>query len=137
MKKTIKTISMLAIIAVAIAFISSCKKSTTADTTKPTIAVVEPTDMDTLSITLEPELHIEFTASDNRALKSLNVIVTDSSLNTLASYSPTVSNMTLYPFHEHMMLSSAYENSKIFVKITAIDEALNTTEQKFTLFVNP
>ena len=76
MNKIFKTTLFAALIAASL-FVVSCKDDDKADTAKPVLTVAEPSMNDTFNLTIDPEVHVEFTATDNLALNELKIIVTD------------------------------------------------------------
>ena len=87
MKSFFKFIFII-IISTSIINLTSCKKKTSEiDTEKPFLSIVEPMANDTTSMAVEPEIHVEFTATDNNKLKSLSVTLKDNLNNILFSSS--------------------------------------------------
>ncbi len=118
---------------------SACKHkdSIANDHTTPAITVVEPVSSDTSSLSAEPEIHIEFTATDNVGLSSLTVQLLDASNTILYSASPTVSNLLVYPFHQHFVPGGIITVTPMRVKILATDLAGNSENKVIDFFVAP
>ena len=120
-----------------ISFHSCIKNKTTTDTIKPTIAIVEPTDMDTLILSLEPEVHIEFTVSDNEGLHSLDVKLFDSSNVIKQQSTPNVTNQSSYAFHTHYIPIGVTGLTWMKVIITATDHSENIITKELKVFIKP
>ncbi len=118
----------------ASAFIA-CKKQTKIDTQKPSITLVEPTE-DTLELSIEPEIHIEFTLSDNEQLQSLQVNLVDSNGITLFTETPNVSGFSVYPFHAHITPSISLA-TPMELQIIASDKNQNIVTMIKTFVVMP
>ncbi len=138
MKSLFKFI-LIIFISVSIVQLYSCKKKTSeTDSEKPFLSIVEPMANDTTSITVEPEIHVEFTATDNDYLKSLIVTLKDSLNNIVFSSSPTVDGLKSYSFHQHYSPAAAITGTTLYkANITATDKSNNTTTQEFLFYVAP
>ncbi|HPI54838.1 MAG TPA: hypothetical protein PLU10_09105 [Chitinophagaceae bacterium] len=120
------------------ASVSACKKrSYTNDTTKPIITVVEPMDNDTVQISIDPEVHIEFTATDNEVLRTLHVTVTNASGTTLFAESPSVTGNSVYAYHNHFIPSNITTGQEITVTLKAVDANDNSVEKVIPIYLNP
>lgn len=136
MKSFKNSISIL-LLTSTIAFISCTKKTTNSDTEKPTISIAEPTANDTLTYSIDPEIHIEFATLDNEGLHSLKVELIDEN-NTILQYStPNVLNLKVYYFHTHYVPSTITSLKKYTIKIEAKDHAENTNIQEFSIYMKP
>ncbi len=138
MNNTIKKIVFVILSFIAMISFHSCiKNKTTTDTIKPTIAIVEPTDMDTLILSLEPEVHIEFTVSDNEGLHSLDVKLFDSSNVIKQQSTPNVTNQSSYAFHTHYIPIGVTGLTWMKVIITATDHSENIITKELKVFIKP
>lgn len=120
-------------------FLSACKQKNPAanDITKPVFTVVEPTNGDTSFLSVEPEIHIEFTATDNVALSTLVVQLQDSNSNVINSWSPSVSGLAVYPFHQHVLPSGITSVLSMKAKMIATDLAGNSETKEISFYVAP
>lgn len=114
-----------------------CGREEGADTQKPVITIAEPHAYDTISIASDPELHIEFTTTDNIALKSLTVVVNDSSNTEVFKEEPNVSGLKVYSYHDHCMLSGIKKLFVYTVVLTAIDKSDNVIIKAVPVYVGP
>jgi hypothetical protein len=138
MKSFFKFIFII-IISTSIINLTSCKKKTSEiDTEKPFLSIVEPMANDTTSIAMEPEIHVEFTATDNNKLKSLSVTLKDNLNNILFSSSPTVDGLKSYSFHQHYLPTMTITGTTLFkVNIIATDQNNNTNTQEILFYLEP
>ena len=138
MKSFFKFIFII-IISTSIINLTSCKKKTSEiDTEKPFLSIVEPMANDTTSMAVEPEIHVEFTATDNNKLKSLSVTLKDNLNNTLFSSSPTVDGLKSYSFHQHYLPTMTITGTTLFkVNIIATDQNNNTNTQEILFYLEP
>ena len=138
MKSFFKFIFII-IISTSIINLTSCKKKTSEiDTEKPFLSIVEPMVNDTTSIAMEPEIHVEFTATDNNKLKSLSVNLKDNLNNILFSSSPTVDGLKSYSFHQHYLPTMTITGTTLFkVNIIATDQNNNTNTQEILFYLEP
>lgn len=119
-------------------FIGACKKRNYSnDTTKPVITVVEPMANDTVQISVDPEVHIEFTATDNETLKTLNISVKDANGNQLFTESPNVAGNSVYLYHNHFIPANITSGQEITVSLKAVDANENSVEQVIPVYLNP
>lgn len=116
--------------------ILSCKKNTVTDTEKPALAFVEPVIGDTVQLSLGEELHIEFTATDNDGLHSLQVNLKDMSGTSLLMNTPAVTNLTVYPFHAHLSPALSVPTEMI-LQVVAEDHSGNTEQATIQFWVLP
>jgi len=116
---------------------SMCGKDESPDTEKPIITVAEPHHQDTISLSSDPELHIEFTTTDNIALKSLVVVVNDSANLEVFKKEPYVSGLKAHSFHNHFMLSDIKNLLLYTVVLTATDKSDNVTTKTIPVWVGP
>lgn len=134
---TLNQLKFFVILCSVTLFFSMCDKEESSDTEKPVIAVAEPHDGDTISIAKDPEMHIEFTTTDNIALKSLVVIVNDSSNIEVFREEPNVSGLKAHSYHDHYMLSGIKKYFQYKVVLTATDKSDNVTTKTIPVFVGP
>lgn len=138
MKSFFKFIFII-IISTSIINLTSCKKKTSEiDTENPFLSIVEPMANDTTSMAVEPEIHVEFTATDNNKLKSLSVTLKDNLNNILFSSSPTVDGLKSYSFHQHYLPTMTITGTTLFkVNIIATDQNNNTNTQEILFYLEP
>ncbi|MBL7765658.1 MAG: hypothetical protein JNJ58_06175 [Chitinophagaceae bacterium] len=118
--------------------LSSCtKKNENTDIEKPYIAVVEPEMDDTLFLSTSPEIHIEFTVTDNTSLHSLHVELRDAANQVYYSFDPSVMGLSSYPFHEHPSPTGLTTTTNMKVVITALDHHDNTETKEISFVVVP
>jgi hypothetical protein len=136
MKSFFKFIFII-IISTSIINLTSCKKKTSEiDTEKPFLSIVEPMANDTTSMAVEPEIHVEFTATDNNKLKSLSVTLKDGLNNILFSSNPTVDGLKSYSFHQHYLPTMTITGTTLFkVNIIATDQNNNTNTQDILFYL--
>jgi hypothetical protein len=134
MNKIFRT-TLLAVTIAATLFVVSCKDDDTADTTKPVITLAEPSMNDTFNLTIDPEVHVEFTATDNLALNELKIIVTDQNGKEFLNDKPNVGGLKVYSYHEHIMPTGISGVVPMNLKIEATDENNNQTELNLPFFV--
>ncbi len=126
------------IIAMGIILNACTKKSEQADTTKPVITVVEPLAYDTVSLATEPEIHVEFTVTDEAGLHHLSVIMIKNNTDTLMNETPDdVLNLKVYAFHKHVMPTGIASVTPVKVIISAEDHAGNTETKMIDFSVEP
>jgi hypothetical protein len=130
---------IISIIIISISFFACSKHthSTTTDATKPIITVAEPTANDTLSLALEPEVHVEFTTTDESGLHELNVLVIKNSTDTLLNDNPTVHDLTTYAYHEHVIPTGIISVTPMKVVITVNDHGNNIESRIINFFIEP
>jgi hypothetical protein len=132
---TDSTLLLLALL-IGIGTLLSCKEDSVAtDTTKPTVMIDEPTSNDTISVTGN-EVHVEFVASDNDKLQSVDVRVVNSADSLYFSDSPNVSGLKTFSYHEHFT-PSAMSLVQLRLTVTASDAANNTTTATVTFYIRP
>jgi len=138
MKSLLKFI-LIILISVSIVLLYSCKKKTSElDTEKPYLSIVEPMANDTTSMAIEPEIHVEFTATDNDQLKSLSVTLKDGLNNILFSSNRTVDGLKSYSFHQHYLPTMTITGTTLFkVNIIATDQNNNTNTQDILFYLKP
>jgi hypothetical protein len=134
---TLNQIKLFTIAVSMVLFFSMCGKDEDPDTEKPVITVAEPGSNDTISIASDPEMHIEFTTTDNIALKSLTVVVNDSSNIEVFREEPNVSGLKVHSYHDHYMLSGIKKLFQYTVVITATDKSDNVSTKTIPVFVGP
>ena len=128
MKSLLKFI-LIILISVSIVQLYSCKKKTSElDTEKPYLSIVEPMANDTTSMAIEPEIHVEFTATDNDQLKSLSVTLKDGLNNILFSSNPTVDGLKSYTI---MKIQVEYDD-KDFLKTKYKSMRWHTADKTWT-----
>lgn len=119
--------------------LAACKQKNPAsiDSSKPVFTVVEPVSNDTSYLSVEPEVHIEFTTTDNVALSTLVVQLLDSNSNMIGSWSPSVSGLAVYPFHQHVMPTGITTVVAMKAKMVATDLSGNTETKEISFYVAP
>ncbi len=121
-----------------LAWTQSCNKKSNSllDHTKPMITVVEPVVNDTFDLTLDPEVHIEFTTTDETSLHSLTISVIKNG-NTIFSEAPNVTNLKVYAFHEHFLPNSITAITPLKAILKATDSGGNEEIKEIDFFVKP
>jgi hypothetical protein len=138
MTNFIKKKTLLMLTAGSILMFSCNKKSsTTTDTLKPVITVAEPIANDTTSLTLEPEVHIEFTVTDDAGLHHLSVLLIKNNSDTIMNETPSVLDLKVYSFHEHYMPIGISSLTGLKVIIKADDHSGNTETKVIDFYVEP
>lgn len=116
----------------------SCKKNPrSSDNEMPIISIVEPTNLDTLILSKDPEMHVEFTVSDNTTLHELEIKLYDSSNHILQQFTPNVMDLPSYAFHTHYNPIGITSFTWVKVYIKATDHALNVTEKELKIYILP
>ena len=119
-------------------FMSACKKRNySTDTTNPVITIVEPMANDTIEVSVDPEVHIEFTATDNEVLKTLEISVKDANGIQLFAESPNVAGNNVYPYHNHFIPINITTGKEITVNLKAVDANNNSVEKVIPVYLNP
>lgn len=136
MKNNFRIIICLLILSTSL-YACSRQSHSNSDTTKPIITVVEPLANDTASLAVEPEVHIEFTATDETKLRELNVVLIKNNTDTLFNDSPTVDNLTVYAYHEHVVPSGIVSATPMTAIIRASDQSNNTETKIINFYVEP
>ena len=135
--KNLKTKNIIGVFVILLfGFISSCKKEDN-DTIKPTISVEEPMTGDTADLSVEPEIHFEFTATDNIGLKSVNVKLTNESGTTLFNDDPSVMDQKIFSYHDHFEPTGISVLTSLTLTITATDKSDNVDTRKIAFFAKP
>lgn len=119
--------------------LSECKKNTHShkDTVKPILTFVEPTANDTVNLTLEHEVHIEFTASDETSLHELQIIIIKNGVDTIFTQTPEVHDLKVYPYHTHLIPTGIIGLAAFQAIIKAEDHGGNITTETINFFVKP
>jgi|688.fasta_scaffold25018_14 hypothetical protein len=133
MKKTIRISIYLSIMFAVILITNSCKK----ENKVPTIAIVEPMENDTISLAVSPEVHIEFTASDDEELHYLSVNVHDDMANSFLADTPSVHGNKTFDYHEHIMPSGITNTKRMTLEIKAEDHEELMTTKSVVFYVKP
>jgi hypothetical protein len=115
----------------------SCKKRSTDTTQSPLIVIAEPGIGDTIDVSVDPELHIEFTASSNKGLHALKVALVRNNTDTLLHESPAVMDLKAYPYHEHVLLSATVSVQSYQLYIRAEDHDGASKEELITVYAQP
>ena len=115
----------------------ACKKKQTADISLPIITVAEPGANDTLSLAAEPEVHLEFTVTDESSLATLTVLLVKNNADTLLFETPAVHGLSVYPYHEHVIPVGITALTPLTARITATDHSGNMANQTINFFVEP
>lgn len=124
----------------AFSFLISCSKNnhtSSNDTVKPVITMAEPLPDDTTTLSVEPEVHVEFTVTDEVGLHELSVLVIKNNTDTLMNESPAVSNLKVYAFHEHLIPTGIAAVVPFKAIITASDHAGNVQSTIVNFYVTP
>ena len=121
---------------VALASLSSCHKDEDHDTEKPVITLMEPLMNDTISLTTDPSVHIEFSVTDNDELHDVDVNVTNAGGTNLFTNSTHVDAST-FTFHEHFDPTGITSVTQLTLKIDATDHHSNTESKTVTFYVKP
>lgn len=132
MKNSNKTISILAIVLMATAFISSCKKEEK-DTEKPTLTIFEPTANDTVS----GEVHVELTASDNKELKEISFRITNTLGEEVYNKAQPIPGLSSFNFHEHYDVAGIPVITNLNVVVQVKDKSDNTETVTIPIVVKP
>ncbi len=131
-------LNITAVFIIATVFVACTKHtSETTDTTKPVITVVEPMADDTLSLAVEPEIHIEFTVTDETGLHELNVLLIKNNVDTLMNESPAVHDLKTYSFHEHAIPTGISSLTPMKAILTAEDHGENKEVKTISFFITP
>lgn len=117
------------------ASIYSCKKDTP-DTEKPVITLSEPMMNDTLSLSVEDSVHIEFSAIDNIELHDVAVNITNIGGTNVYTTTDDVDAKT-FSYHKHFVPSGITTVTPFTLKIDASDHSGNATNQSLTFYVKP
>jgi hypothetical protein len=128
----IKTTAIFTLSALVLLSFNSCKKD---DTEKPTLSIIEPLAGDTLYLSQDPEIHIEFTASDNEELHEVSVDLKDAQGNTFFNRTDDV-DLKTFSFHEHVMPDIA-AGIEFTLRIEANDHSGNSNTEELQFFVMP
>lgn len=117
-------------------FNTSCKKEEV-DVTKPVVTVAEPTEGAVFSLTDDPEVHMEFTVTDEASLHELSVELKDASGTVVFSDAPEVHDLKTYAYHEHYVPSGITSEVNMTFTVTAEDHGSNVTTQTINFKVKP
>ncbi len=124
---------------IIIIFLSACKKNNTGveDSVLPTVTIAEPMANDTLSLTADPEVHVEFTTTDETGLKSIQVWLVINGTDTLLNEDLDAQGVKTYAYHEHAVPSGiiAAVNMKAVIRVE--DYGNNVNEQIVNFVVTP
>lgn len=136
--KSISKTTIFIILTIILSSQLSCKKNTrTSDNVLPILSIVEPTNLDTIILSKDPEMHVEFTVSDNTALHELEIKMFDSSNQILQQFTPNVMDLPSYAFHTHYIPTGITGLTWVKVYIKATDHALNVTESELKVYIQP
>ena len=113
----------------------SCEKGE--DTEKPAITVAEPSMDDTITLSAEPEVHLEFTTTDNQGLRELKVKVTNSMGTELFAENPDVGGLKVFAYHEHFEPLGISGLTPLTVTLKATDKNDNEEIRIIPIFVRP
>jgi DNA polymerase III alpha subunit len=116
-----------------------CKKHehNTNDQVKPILTIEEPMVNDTLILSVDPEVHIEFTATDNEGLHELNVLLIKNNTDTILNDNPSVHDLKSYAYHEHVVPTGITNIVSMKVIISAEDHGENKEVKTVDFFVTP
>ena len=137
MLERIKTPKNILVISFAILKMMASKKNEKYDTLKPVITIAEPLSNDTLSMAMDPEIHIEFTTSDESGLHALSVILVKNNTDTLLNQKPDVLDLKVYAFHEHIVAAGITSLTPLTAIIRAEDHSNNVELKTINFVVNP
>jgi hypothetical protein len=115
----------------------ACRKRSTDSALSPRIVIAEPGIGDTIDVSVNPELHIEFTASSDKGLHALEVIFVRNNTDTLLHENPSVMDLKAYPYHEHYLLSATSSIESYQLHIRAEDHDGAVSEEMVPIFVQP
>ena len=137
--KALKSIIILTTIFISVftitSLVTSCKKETA--NKAPEIAILEPTANDTVTISVDPELHVEFTATDDEGLHTLSVKIKTASATLFNDTSAMVHDLKTYNYHEHYTFSGITTLTPATVEITAEDHDEVITMKTIQVYVKP
>ncbi len=133
----LKSTKNILVISFAILMMMACKKNEKNDTLKPVITIAEPLSNDTLSIAMDPEIHIEFTTSDESGLHALYVTLIKNNTDTLLNQNPDVMGLKVYAFHEHVVATGITSLTPLTAIIRAEDHSNNVELKTINFVVNP
>lgn len=114
-----------------------CKKNKITDSMKPAITMAEPTPGDTIDVSVDPEVHVEFTVSDQDGLHALSITLLRNATDTLLNVQPAVMDKTVFPFHDHLTLSGVSEVQTLQLFIRAENHASFVSTQEVTFYAQP
>ncbi len=117
-------------------FNTACKKETT-DTVKPVLTIGEPAEGTIFTLTDDPEVHIEFTLTDETSLHEVDIEVKDGTGTVIFSDAPTVHDLKLYDYHEHFEPTGITGEVNMTLTVTAADHGDNITTQTVNFKVKP
>ncbi|MEI6311522.1 MAG: hypothetical protein WCP57_04590 [Bacteroidota bacterium] len=135
--KSFKSILILSILSISIFFISTLTSSCKKENKAPEIAILEPSNNDTITIASDPELHVEFTVSDDDALHYLSVKIKDASTTYFADTTTSVHDLKSYNYHEHYSFTGITTLTPVTVEISAEDHDEATTTKNIQVYVRP
>jgi hypothetical protein len=117
-------------------FNTACKKETI-DTVKPVLTIGEPAEGTIFTLTDDPEVHIEFTVTDETSLHELSVEVKDASGAVIYTDAPSVHDLKLLDYHEHFEPTGITGEVSMTLTVTAEDHGANVTTQTVNFKVKP
>lgn len=133
------TTKILALAIATLISLNACHKThaDSNDTAKPIITMVEPMANDTLSLAVEPEIHVEFTVTDETGLHDVSVLLIKNNTDTLMNETPTVHDLKVFSFHEHVIPTGIASLVPMKVVIKAADHGGNVETKTIEFFVEP
>jgi hypothetical protein len=139
MKNFKNTTTFIALMAAILFSFNACHKTQadSNDSTKPVITVVEPMADDTLSLAVEPEIHVEFTVTDETGLHNLSVLLIKNNTDTLMNETPAVNELKVFSFHEHAIPTGIVSLVSMKAIIKAADHGGNVETKIIDFFVEP
>jgi hypothetical protein len=112
--------------------IAACHKHDENDTNAPVVTIASPTE----AASIQGEIHIEGTVTDE-SLHEMEIKLTkDSDGSELFKATPAVHDETSYTFHEHYTPTVAAETA-VTLTITVSDHSENTTTKTVKFTVKP
>lgn len=112
----------------------SCEKE---DTTDPVITVNEPAVGDILTLSVDPEVHIEIDVSDETSLHEMSVEVKDAAGNIIFSDAPTVHDLKNYSYHEHFEPAGIAAETDMTLTVSVSDHADHEVTAAVSFKVKP
>lgn len=106
------------------------------DSEKPVLTVYEPTAGDTLSMSVEDSVHIQFYATDNDELHEVAVNITDINGTNVYSTLDDV-DATAYSYHEHFFPGVVSSVVRYTILFQASDHSGNIASDTRIFYVKP
>lgn len=132
-----KSSAIAALAIQSLVILHSCANDKEKDAKKPIITIIEPIPGDTMSMAVEDSVHLEFSASDNKALHSVNVKVINSSNVVVFNENPAVDGLKLFHYHAHYHPGTVTTFTPLTLAITATDQDGNTASESVNFNIKP